>query len=762
MKTLEIDLETYSDVDIGKCGLYRYSESDAFEVLLFACSADGGPVELYDLASGDRLPDSIIAALTDETVLKLSHNAAFERVCLSRFLGLPKGEFLDPRQWRCTMVWASALGLPLSLDGVGVVLGLEKRKMGEGKALIRHFCSPVNGHRNMPEDFPEKWETFKAYNIRDVEVEHQIYERLSRYPLPDRLWDEYHIDQVINDRGILIDMDLADAAVAMDMESRAEITERMAALTELANPNSTQQLKAWLSEHSMDVESLGRKDVEALVKAAPEDIREVLQLRLMLARSSIKKYMVMQKAACSDRRARGMFQFYGASRTGRWSGRLLQLQNLRRNSLIDLDAARNLVLSGDHGAVKMLYDDVPDTLSQLVRTAFIPEPGHYFVVADYSAVEARALAWLAGEQWRLDAFNEGKDLYCESASMMFGVPVVKHGINGDLRQKGKVAELACIAEDEMVLTDRGLVRIQDVHPMDLLWDGEDWVQHGGVVCNGIREVISYGGLRATPDHRVWTLSSDEPVPLCEAAARGLTLRHAGARPSGRRRKGGRTRVYDILDAGPRHRFTVSGVLVHNCGYGGGEGALKAMGALDMGLREEELPGIISSWRDASPRIVEYWWAVDKAAKKAIRERCKVKLGNLVFEHSSGMLFITLPSGRRLAYVKPRLVMGRFAREVISYEGQGATKKWERIETYGPKLCENITQAVCRDLLAHSMGELEREGFRIVAHIHDEVIIEGQDGVLLADAIEVMERTPKWARGLPLRADGYVCGYYRKD
>ena len=603
MKSICLDLETFSSVDITKSGVYRYSESPDFEILLFACSVDGQPVQVYDLASGEKVPDEILKALTDEKVIKHSFNASFERICLSRYLGLPTGTYLSPVGWHCDMVWAATLGLPQSLEGVGAVLGLEKQKLSEGKDLIRYFCKPCaptqsNGGRTR--NAPDKWETFKSYNRRDVETEMEIQRRLARYPVPDFIWEEYIIDQQINDRGVLVDMELVRQAIYMDARSREELITAMKEFTQLENPNSVQQMKEWLAKNGLMTESLDKKSIAELMKSAPPELCRVLSLRQQLAKSAVQKYQAMQNAVCADNRARGLFRFYGANRTGRFSSKIVQLQNLARNSMSDLDEARALVRSGDYESVSMLYEDVPDTLSQLVRTAFIPPKGKLFYVADFSAIEARVIAWLAGEKWRMELFKNGGDIYCMSASQMFKVPVEKHGVNGHLRQKGKVAELAC-------------------------------------------------------------------------------------------------------------------------GYGGGVGALKAMGALEMGLKEEELQPLVTAWRNSNPNIVKFWWAVDNAVMTAIKERITTETHGLKFTCRSGMLFITLPSGRKLAYVKPRIGVNQFGGESVTYEGIGATKKWERIESYGPKFVENIVQAIARDILCYSMQTLRH--CSIVMHIHDEVVIE---------------------------------------
>ena len=659
MKTLCIDLETYASVDLNKCGVYKYAESPDFEILLFGYSADGGKVRTIDLANGEELPEEILSALLDEKVVKWAHNSSFERVCLSAYINrLPETNeavrcfktsrrmFLDPKAWRCTMTWAAYLGLPLSLKVVGVVLGLEKQKLEEGKDLIRYFtvpCKPTKSNggrtRNLPVHDPVKWEKFKDYNIRDVEVEMQIEEKLANYPVPEEVWDEYHLDQEINDRGVLVDIPMVEQAIRIDALCKEKLTERLRELTGVENPNSVIQMKEWLEKAGIDMDSLGKKDVAQMIGETSGAVREVLQLRLQLAKSSVKKYQAMSNAACADGRCRGMFVFYGANRTGRFSGRLVQMQNLARNSMPDLAEARALVRSGNTDALDLLYDDVPDVLSQLVRTALIPAEGMRFFVADFSAIEARVIAWLAGEQWRIDAFKAGKDIYCASASQMFGVPVEKHGVNGHLRQKGKIAELAL-------------------------------------------------------------------------------------------------------------------------GYNGSTGALKAMGALEMGLTEDELQPLVDTWRSANPHIVKLWWAIDSAAKRAIKERTSVQVGKILLTYKSGMLFITLPSGRNIAYVKPRIGENRFGGESITYEGVGSTKKWERLETFGGKLVENITQAIARDILLYAMNTLR--DYRIVAHVHDEVIIEASSETSLGTICEMMGRVPKWADGLILRADGYICDFYMKD
>lgn len=646
LKELHLDLETYSSVSLQKCGVYKYAQSPDFEILLFGYSADGRPVTTVDLAGGEKLPAEVLDALTDDGVVKWAHNAQFERVCLSRYLGLPQGEYLDPEAWRCSMVWAAYMGLPLSLEGVGTMLGLEKQKLTEGKDLIRYFsvpCSPTKSNggrtRNLPEHAPEKWARYKAYNVRDVETEMEIREKLAKFPVPEEIWDEYHLDQEINDRGIRVDIPFVKQALAIDEISRSRLTEEMKKLTDLDNPNSVAQMKSWLADNGLVTDTLGKKTVAALISETEGDVAEALSLRLQLAKSSVKKYQAMENAACADDRCRGMFQFYGANRTGRFAGRLVQLQNLPQNHMDDLAEARALVRNGDMDALDMLYDDVPDTLSQLIRTAFIPAEGKKFFVADFSAIEARVIAWFAGEGWRTQVFKDGGDIYCASASQMFKVPVEKHGVNGHLRQKGKIAELAL-------------------------------------------------------------------------------------------------------------------------GYGGSVGALKSMGVLDMGLEEEELQPLVDAWRQANPHIVRFWWDVDAAVKRVVKERRPEMVRGVKFYYRSGMLFIRLPSGRTLSYVKPRMGENRFGGESVTYEGAGGTKKWERIESYGPKFVENIVQATARDILLYAMKTLRC--CSIVAHVHDEIIIEGDPRMSLDAVCEQMGRVPPWADGLVLRADGYICDFYFKS
>jgi DNA polymerase len=662
MNTISIDIETYSDVDLTKCGVYKYAESPDFEILLFGYAVDGGEVQVIDLACGEQIPEKILDALNNDSVTKWAFNANFERVCLSRYLSdlgrsldpsydnhplsTERTRFLNPVGWHCSMVWSATMGLPLSLKSVGQILKLENQKMDEGKSLIKYFsvpCSPTKANggrtRNLPSDDPEKWKIFKAYNKRDVEVEMAIQKKLAKFPVSDSVWDEYRIDQEINDRGVRIDRQFVEQAISMDARSKRELTSEIKKLTDLDNPNSVQQMKEWLSDNGMEADSLGKKEVAKMIQSAPPDIKTVLELRQQLAKSSVKKYQTMQRAACNDERARGMFMFYGANRTGRWAGRLVQLQNLPQNHLPDLAEARALVKSGDYDSVKLLYEDVPDTLSQLIRTAFIPKDGCKFYVADFSAIEARVIAWYAGEKWRQKVFEEGGDIYCASASQMFHVPVVKHGINGHLRQKGKIAELAL-------------------------------------------------------------------------------------------------------------------------GYGGSVGALKAMGAIEMGLTEEELKPLVTMWRNTNPHIVRFWWDVDRAITTAVKRKTITRCYGLTFTYQSGCLFITLPSGRNLCYVKPRIGMNKFGGECITYEGVGATKKWERIESYGPKFVENIVQATSRDILCNSMKTLRN--CSIVMHVHDELIIEADPAVSLPVLCRQMGRTPSWAPGLVLRADGYTCDFYQKD
>ena len=655
---ITIDIETKSDKDISKCGVYAYTDTPYFDILLFAYSIDGQPVQVVDTANGEEIPENVLAALADENVVKRAFNCNFERVCLSKYLreNHPQyfqsysidedtvGDFLNTESWHCSMIHARTLGLPSSLAEVGEVLGIEQQKMTEGKALIKFFCMPYDTIDGVPQfhnpkDYPEKWEIFKAYNKRDVEAELEIDRKLSRFPVPDFIWQEFYLDQEINDRGILVDMQLADKAINLDAEAKEELTAEMQRLTGVENPNSVYQLLDWLEKQGYKSDSLGKVQVQELIKTAKEPVKSVLEMRLQLSKSSVKKYQAMKIAKCEDKRVRGMFSFYGASRTGRFCSKIIQIQNLPQNHIPDLSEARELVKCGSFEDVQMLYDDVPDTLSQLIRTAFIPRQGMKFIVADFSAIEARVIAWLAGEKWRMKAFANGEDIYCASASKMFGVPVVNHGENGHLRQKGKVAELAC-------------------------------------------------------------------------------------------------------------------------GYGGSVGAMKAMGADALGLSDVELKQIVTDWRKASPHIIELWWAVDRAVKKAIKEKTTTETHGLKMYYEAGFLFIQLPSGRRLAYAKPRIGENQFGGESVTYMGINAQKKWDRLESYGPKFVENCTQGIARDLLMYSMLTLSH--CFIVAHVHDEMIIEAPKDVSLEVICQQMAKTPKWAEGLILRADGYECEFYKKD
>lgn len=658
--TLSIDIETFSDIDLNKCGVYRYTESENFDILLFGYAVDGGSVSVVDLASGESIPTEIIKAIIDPDTIKWAFNASFERICLSAWLrknyseyfisyGATNdtvGNYLDPSSWRCSMIWSAYMGLPLSLAGAGKVLGLEEQKMTEGKELIRYFCTSckptkTNGGRtrNFPEHDLEKWQTFKAYNKRDVEVEMAIQAKLKNFPVPEFIWEEYHLDQKINDRGIALDLSIVTNAIDFDERSKATLSDAMRQLTDLDNPNSVVQMKQWLSTQGIETDSLGKKDVAALIKEVPDNLKDVLLLRQQLAKSSIKKYQAMQNTVCADGRARGMFQFYGANRSGRWAGRHIQLQNLPQNHLPDLSEARALVRSRNYDATQLLYDDIPDTLSQLIRTAFVPKEGYKFIVSDFSAIEARVLSYLAGETWRMEVFKNNGDIYCASAAEMFHVPVEKHGQNSHLRQKGKIAELAL-------------------------------------------------------------------------------------------------------------------------GYGGSVGALKSMGALDMGLQEEELQPLVDMWRSSNPNIVRFWWDVDRAVKTAIKERTQTAVKGIVFKYQSGMLFIQLPSGRSLTYIKPKIGENKFGGESVTYEGVGTAKKWKRIESYGPKFVENIVQAISRDILRHAIRTLSN--CFIVGHVHDELIIECSPDVSVDTICEQMGKTPDWIQGLILRADGYETEFYKKD
>ena len=645
MKKLSIDIETFSDIDLIKCGVYKYADSPAFEILLFAYSIDDGEINIIDLVNGEELPEEIAEAIKSDTVIKTAFNAQFERVCLSKHLGI----LLDPSSWYCTAVQAAELSLPSSLADVGAALGLERQKMTEGKELIKYFCvsckpTKSNGGRtrNMPGDAPEKWALFKEYCKRDVDVERQIAKKLEMYPISESEHRLYVLDQRINDRGVLVDLELARQAVKLNSIQTAVATELSYTLTGLENPNSVAQLKAWLTENGVEIESLSKKAVAALADETDGDIQEMLHLRLLMSKTSVKKYEAVMRSVCRDNRVRGMMRFCGASRTGRWSGNILQPQSLPQNHLPDLTLARDIVKDGDFEMLNMTFGNVPNALSELIRTVLIPKPNHRFIVADFSAIEARVLSWLAGEQWRLDTFRNGGDIYCASASQMFRVPVEKHGVNGHLRQKGKISELAC-------------------------------------------------------------------------------------------------------------------------GYGGSVGALKNMGAVEMGVPEDELQGLINDWRNANPHIVKLWTEVGNTAMKAIKEKTIVSLGKLVFMYERGILFIRLPSGRRLSYIKPRIGTNRFGGDSITYMGVGASKKWERLETFGGKLVENIVQAIARDLLASAMMNVANAGYNIVFHVHDEIIAEAPDGQGSVDEMcMLMSINPDWADGIPLSADGYECEYYRKD
>jgi DNA polymerase len=664
IKQLSCDIETFSSVDLKKSGVYKYAESPDFEILLFGYSVDGGDVQVIDFTAGETLPCEIIDALTDDHVQKWAFNANFERVCLSRHLSdmgisldpfadnhhsadiLGLARYLNPESWRCAMVWSAYMGMPLSLEGAGAVLGLEKQKLTEGKDLIRYFCKPCNPTiangkrtRNLPKHAPDKWDSFRAYNIRDVETEMSIQAKLAKFPVPDEVWDEYTLDQEINDRGVQLDMTLVKNAITADAVSRAELLQKMQELTELDNPNSVAQMKQWLADNGMETDTLGKKAVAELLKDAPPFLGDVLSLRQSLAKSSVKKYSAMENAVCSDGRARGMFQFYGANRTGRWAGRLIQMQNLPQNHLPDIEQARALVSSGNFAALELLYDSVPEVLSELIRTAFIPKDGNKLIIADFSAIEARVIAWFAGESWRNEVFAGHGRIYEASASQMFNVPIEEITKGSPLRQKGKIAELAL-------------------------------------------------------------------------------------------------------------------------GYGGSVGALKAMGALDMGLYEDELQPLVNVWRSANPNIVRFWWAVDRAAMTAVKDRTVTETHGIRFSYQSGMLFITLPSGRRLAYVKPRIGENQFGSPCVTYEGVGGTKKWERIDTYGPKLVENVVQATSRDILSYAMRTLRH--CAIVMHVHDEIVIEADRRLSTEVLCQQMSRTPPWAKGLLLRADGFETEFYKKD
>ena len=649
MKKLSCDIETFSDVDLIRCGVYKYADSPDFEMLLFAYAADDGDVHIIDIAGGEELPEKIIQAIKSDTVVKTAYNAQFERVCLSRYLKLPEGEYLNPQSWYCTAVQAAELALPLSLADVGSVLGLERQKMTEGKELIKYFCVPCkptksNGNRtrNRPCHDINKWETFKKYCMRDVDVERQIADKLKMYPIRDEEHRLYVLDQIINDRGVLVDCELAKQAVKLNSIQSAVAVEQAYMITGLENPNSVTQLKQWLKENGVEIESLSKKAVKSLADETDGDVSKMLKLRLLMAKTSVKKYEAVIRSVCSDNRVHGMMRFCGANRTGRWSGNILQPQNLPQNHLPDLTLARDIVKDGDFEMLDMMFGNVPNVLSELIRTVLIPKPNHRFIVADFSAIEARVLAWIAGEQWRIDTFKNGGDIYCASASKMFKVPVEKHGVNGELRQKGKISELAC-------------------------------------------------------------------------------------------------------------------------GYGGSVGALKNMGAVEMGVQENELQGLINDWRNANPHIVRFWYEVGNAAMKAIKEKTTVPLGKLVFAYERGILFIRLPSGRRLSYIKPRIGTNRFGGDSITYMGINSAKKWDRLETFGGKLTENIVQGTARDLLANALINAANAGYDTVFHVHDEIICEVPNGYGSVDELcRLMCIKPEWADGLPLNADGFECEYYKKE
>ena len=956
---LSIDLETFSDVDLAKCGVYRYVEGD-FHILLFAFAFDNEETKIVDLACGEKLPQEVVDAIFDDSIIKAAWNAQFERTCLSKYFNTR----LSPDSWQCSMVWAASLSLPLKLKTAAEVLKTGEQKDDAGERLIKYFsvpCKPTKSNggrtRNLPEHAPEDWARFKEYCRQDVRTERAIRKRLENFPLPDSEWDHYHMDQRINDRGVMIDKELVTQAITCDLMLSEEMTKRAYALTGLENPNSVSQLKGWLEERGIEVSTLGKKDVSAMITdldkhSVDGEALEMMKLRLQMAKSSVKKYQAADRYICEDGRAHGLFQFSGANRTQRWAGRGIQLQNLPQNHIATLDEARELVKLGCFNMVESIYGNTPDILSQLIRTMLIPKPGCEFIIADFSAIEARVLAWLAGEQWRIDAFERGDDIYCASASQMFGVPVIKHGINGELRSKGKVAELACVAENELVLTDQGLVPIQNVTTDMKIWDGEEWINHDGVIYRGEREVITYEGLRATPDHLVWVEGQSRPIQFGIAAASGSHLVQTGdgrkairlgennkpgekmvkglakalctdkvsrmrndsvdvsrkfdqrsfkrmselhsaktdsnmarpkvncgktkvrkskrsrilqlrckrnkvrlsecyggrvlfdseiwiARPTNGNRpnrhkrklfegqfkvcrspyklcksaencpKSIRTeilaickergypkiitgieqernnsgcgngsiraekklafnkrkvRVYDIQNAGRHHRFTVSGKLVHNCGYGGGAGALISMGALDMGLKESELPDLIDDWRNSNPNITKFWYAEEKAAVDTIKDHQDRTVGKIGFQFYANTLWLVLPSGRKLAYIKPRLQPNRFGRMAVTFEGLNAGNKWVRTETYSGKLVENITQATARDLLAEAMRRMELAGLEIVAHVHDEVIIEAPVGSTTVEEVcSIMNKNPVWAEGLPLSSAGYKGEkFYFKD
>lgn len=747
---LGIDIETYSSAPLPKCGVYRYVDASDFEILLFSYAFDDNPVQTVDLACGEKLPPDVACALTDPNIIKVAYNAQFERVCLSKRLG----QWMDPAQWRCTAVMASYLTLPTRLGDVARALNLTQQKMDEGKDLIRYFsmpCKPTktNGGRtrNLPSHAPDKWATYKAYNAQDVETERAVRKALEKHPLPEHEWRLYALDQHINDRGVRVDRLLVKQAMAVDRVFSEQAFLRAKQLTGLENPGSVAQLKAWLADQDMPMESLAKKLVQEKAKDAEGIVGELLNLRLELSKTSVKKYEAMARTVCRDGRIHGLLQFGGASRTFRWAGRLVQAQNLPQNHLPDLALAREVVKAGDAEQLELLFGSVPNTLSELIRTALIPKEGCRFIVADFSAIEARVLAWLAGEEWVLEEFRGRGKIYEATAARMFHIPaetIVKGHENYTFRQKGKQAVLSCIAEGELVLTDRGLVPIEQVTLEHRVWDGECWVSHEGVVYKGRKEVVSYEGLTATPDHLVWN---------------GGIWRSFGSMAAGTKMMPVRP-VYDILNAGPHHRFTVSGHLAHNCGYGGGVGALKNMGAK---MPEEEMQPLVDAWRGANRKIVRYWNALDAVAQKVVDERTTVRVGKVVLFWQDEKMFIQLPSGRRLTYLAPRFVDNRFGSRSLGYLGSGANGQLSVQETFGGKLAENITQAVARDLLAYAMLNLEMAGYPIVFHVHDEAVLERPIGEgSVEEACAIMGQVPEWAAGLPLRADGYECAFYRKD
>jgi DNA polymerase len=908
-RLLFLDTETYSSVDITKAGAFKYMEAPDFEVLLLPYAWDDEPVRVLDLTEdGDpedrEILQDILSGLKDPSTVKIAHNSAFERAAYRRQFGF----YQPPEEWEDTMIQAAMNGLPMSLDAAGEALQIQNQKIKEGKALINYFCKPckptiANGGRtrNLPHHAPEKWAKFKEYARVDVVAMREIYKRLSRFPVPEWERQVWALDARINERGVLTDQELVASAIAVDEAFRAEHMEELQKLTGLDNPNSVAQLKEWLEGVGVNVDSLDKATVSDLRASLPDPTtRRVLELRQLLGKTSTKKYEAMAAAACDDDRVRGLLQYYGAGRTGRWAGRLCQVQNLPQNHLEQIDKVRELVRDRDLETLELAFDNVPDVLSQLIRTAFVAKPGHTFLVSDYAAIEARVIAYLAGEKWRMDVFAQGGDIYCSSASQMFKVPVVKHGENGHLRQKGKIAELACIAEGQKVLTDHGLVPIEAVTTKMKVWDGVEWVNHAGVICRGEKEVLTYGGLEATADHVVWAEidGRERPVPFGDAATRGARLtktgaggnpirlggdnqpgkalecivepllradqvqrlrggavaapgqstpreierlpellpaeggatlagspvhcsqatmhepeghelqklRRAGDRVPLRERDGGlsvhdrdartararygagsdrrqralrtgepqvgnpsgelsepapkRYRVYDIINAGPRHRFTVSDVLVHNCGYGGGVAALKAFGADKMGLTEEEMQTIVTQWRAASPTIPRFWRDAETMARFALENpggtfqlRCGVK-----YRRDADALRCRLPSGRVLSYWDARLENGS-----ITFMGQNqTTRKWERMETWGGKLVENIVQAYARDCLAVAMLRLDAAGYPITFHVHDEIIAEMPEGSRWEDMAEIMGQPIDWAPGLLLRGDGYETKFYMKD